>query len=230
VPLNTPPSDATADGDDFDPDNWGISVNLRHDDPDRAELEAQYMARLRARVGDEVFGRLQKSRALSRSPRPLTSEERAVLQEALAPLLRDMEATGQALPDIREEAHADRGGDAVCAWIQDPGGAGQGISVCLSYSPAQQLCDLAEQLQAWAGDVQVDPGRRPWPGCPDHPGSHMLSPQHRDEVAVWCCPDGLRVIAGIGMLTGPGDGRRSRKAKRSRRNRPGQPGHRAVHG
>jgi hypothetical protein len=115
-----------------------------------------------------------------------------------------MEATGQSPPDIWEKAHDNRGEDAVCAWIQDPGGSGQGISVWLNCSPADQLCYLAEQMQSWAGDVQVDPGRRPWPSCPDHRGSHMLSPQTRDEVAVWCCPDSMDVIAGIGMLASRG--------------------------
>jgi hypothetical protein len=90
----------------------------------------------------------------------------------------------------------------VCAWIQEPGsGWGQGIAVLLYCSPGDQLRVLAEQLQDWAGDVQVDPRRRPWPDCPDHPGSHILMPDTRDEVAVWCCPQDGHVVAGIGMLT-----------------------------
>ena len=39
--------------------------------------------------------------------------------------------------------------------------ARQGISIALYRSPATQLCYLAEQLQSWAGDVQVDPGAAP---------------------------------------------------------------------
>jgi hypothetical protein len=124
-----------------------------------------------------------------------------VLWAAVASLLRDMRATGQALPDIREEAHEDRGEDAVCAWIQEPGGgSGQGVAVLLFCSPGDRLRFLAEQLQDWAGDVQVDPGRRPWPGCPDHPGAHILRPDTHDEVAVWCCPQSGHVIAGIECL------------------------------
>jgi hypothetical protein len=144
---------------------------------------------------------MQRSRALWQSPRPLTDEEKAVLWEAVTPLLRDMEATGQTLPDIREEAHDDQGEDAVCAWIQEPDGRyGQGIAVWLNCSPAFQLYSLAEQMQSWAVDVQVDSGRRPWPDCPEHPGSHMLGPDIRDEVVVWCCPDSGHVIAAIGTL------------------------------
>ena len=73
-------------------------------------------------------------------PRPLTDEEKAVLREAVGPLLPDVDATRQTLPDIREEAHHDRGEDAVCAWIPEPGGRdGQGIEVRLYCSPAPAL-------------------------------------------------------------------------------------------
>jgi len=190
--------DVPSDGPD--PDSWGEILNIRSDDPDGAELKAQFSARLRARVGDEAFARIQRSLELSLSPRPLTNDERAVLRETIAPLLRDLEASRRALPEIREEAHEDYGENAVCAWIQDNGRCGQGIRVWLFSSPAERLRDLAEELQSWAGDVQVDPARRPWPDCPDHPGSHNLSAVTRDEVAVWRCPGSGRVIAEIGSL------------------------------
>src|SRR5215469_31988 len=167
---------------------------VRHDDPRRAELEAEYAASLRARLGDEVYEWVERSWALQESPRPLAGDEVA--------LLRDLERTGRALPDIREEAHDDRGEDAVCSWIQEPDSGGQGISVWLRYPPGEQLRELAEQLQDWAGDVQL--GREPWPDCPDHPGSHVLSPDSRDESAVWLCPQSKRVIAAIGTLGAPG--------------------------
>lgn len=199
--FGAPSDQPNARRDDSDPNNGGGFANLRQDDPARAELGAQYAARIRARLGGEAFERMERSQALGDSPRPLTDEEKAALWESATPLLRDMEATGQARPDIREEAHEDLGEDTVCAWIQEPDGCGQGIRVWLYRSPGARLCDLAEQLQEWATDVQVDPARRPWPGCPDHPGSHDLTADTRDEAAVWCCPQGGRVIAGIGMLT-----------------------------
>jgi hypothetical protein len=98
--------------------------------------------------------------------RPLSARQASILWEVVAPLLRDLEATGQALPDIRAEAHADLGAGIVCAWIQDPGGTGRGISVLPAGQRGEQLYDLAEQLQDWASDVQADPGRGPWPDCP----------------------------------------------------------------
>lgn len=192
-PADHPPSRHVALSESF--------IIIRHDDPDGPERLAQYHADLRARVGDEVFERIQRSQALWDNPRPLSDREKAVLREAVAPVLRDLEATGQTLPDIREEAHEDRGQDAVCAWIHHPAsGGGEGISVELYCGPALRLYYLAEQLQRWKNDELIDAGRRPWPECPDHDGCFALSPDTRDDVAVWCCPQTGRVIAEIGRL------------------------------
>lgn len=158
---------------------------------------------MRARMGDAAYERRERSRALSLNPRSLSARQAAILWEAVAPLLRDMEATGHALPDIRAEAHADRGTGIVCAWIRDPGGAGRDISVLPPGQRGDQLYDLAEQLQDWAGDVLVDPARRPWPNCPAHPGDHRLEPEATGDTAVWWCPQTAQVIAEIGALGSP---------------------------
>jgi hypothetical protein len=143
----TPSGQPNAGWDDSDTNNGGGFITVRHDDAGRAELEALHAAHIRARFGDEAVHRMERSRALIRNPRPLTDEETAVLWGAVTPLLRDMEATGQAVPDIRPEAHEDRGDDAVCAWIQESGDRyGQGIAVLLFCSPGDRLCFLAEQL------------------------------------------------------------------------------------
>jgi hypothetical protein len=144
----------------------------------------------------------ERSRALSLIPRPLSARQAAILWEAVGPLQRDMEATGQAVPDIRPEAHADRGAGIVCAWIQEPDGTGRTLSV-LRGRLADQLCDLAEQLQDWAGSVQGDAQRVPWPECPAHPGAHRLEPDATGETAVWECPQTNRVVAEIGALGSP---------------------------
>jgi hypothetical protein len=78
-------------------------------------------AALRAMLGPEAFERMQRSLELRRHPRPLTGPEREVVRQAAAPLLRDLAAGRLAPPDIRDEAHEDRGDQAVCAWIQGPG-------------------------------------------------------------------------------------------------------------
>jgi hypothetical protein len=160
--------------------------------------------------------------ALGRNPRPLSARQAAILWEVVAPVLHDMQATGQALPDIRAEAHADLGTGLVCAWIQDPGGTGHGISVLPAARRGDQLYDLAGQLQDWASDVQAGPGRGPWPDCPAHPGDHRLEPEATGDTAVWWCPRTTRVIAEIGALGSPLRGiprTRSRKQTGSTRRR-----------
>jgi hypothetical protein len=107
------------------------------------------------------------------------------------------------LPDIREEAHEDRGEDSVCAWIHQAGGGGQGISVELYCDESARLYFLAEQLESWKNDELIDAGLHPWPECPDHSAPCALTPDERDKVAVWCCPQTGRVIAEIGSLEQP---------------------------
>ncbi len=178
----------------------GSSIVVRRDDPDGPERLAQYYAGLRARFGGEVAERIQRTQELMKSPAPLSDPDRAVLRRTLAPVLRDLAATGQTLPEIREEAHHDRGDDTVCAWIQRSGGGGEGIEVWLPASDADRLSRLAEQVQSWKNDELIDAGRRPWPACPDHDDCFALSPDSRAGIAVWLCPKTGRIIAEIGRL------------------------------
>jgi len=201
-------------------DNGGGFFHVRADDPGAlAAAREELMAPLREMAGEEEFARIQRSRELGEHPRPLTDVERSVLRETAAPLLRDLAATGMSLPDIREEAHEDPGTEAVCAWIQEPGGTGQGICIWLGNPPARQLEQLAEQFQGWAADRLHDAGRSPgWPGCPEHPGHpapHRLEPDVRDGAAVWVCLENGRVIGKIGTLVMPG-GRARQRRKRDR--------------
>jgi hypothetical protein len=92
----------------------------------------------RERIGEEAFAAFRRRRELSRNPRPLTDGDRAILRRALAPVLADLAATGLS-PDIREEARFEVETPAVCAWIQGPGGIGEGISVLLDFSLAAQV-------------------------------------------------------------------------------------------
>jgi hypothetical protein len=105
----------------------------------------EMQAAMRERMGEERFERWQRSQELSEHPRPLTDMERSVLREAVAPLLADLAASGMSLPDIREEAREESAEASVCAWIQGPGRTGEGISVLLDSSPAEQVAELAEQ-------------------------------------------------------------------------------------
>jgi hypothetical protein len=154
-------------------------------------------------MSDAPNERADNSRAASSDLQPLSARQATMLWEAVAPLLHDMEATGQALPDIRAEARGGPGRGVVRAWIQGPGGTGSSLTVLSDVQRADQLSDLAEQLQDWAGSVQADPQRHGWPDCPAHPGEHRLDPDATGETAVWSCPQTMRVIAEIGALDSP---------------------------
>ena len=133
------------------------------------------------RAGDEAAERTRRSLELSRrAGRPLTAEERAVVRDTAAPLLRDLAASGLVLPDIRYEAHEDRGSEAVCAWIQGPGPEPARASGSGSAPRAEQVRELAEQFQNWAADQLHDAGQSPeWPVCPEHSAPHRLNPEVR---------------------------------------------------
>jgi hypothetical protein len=139
---------------------------------------------------------------MTADPWPLSARQAAILWKAVAPLLRDMEATGHVRPDIQAEAHARPGVGVVCAWIQDAGGTGRQITVLSAGQRGDQLSDLAEQLQDWATGTQADPRQPRWPDCPVHPG-HRLEPEAIGETAVWYCPQTNRVIAEVGALDSP---------------------------
>jgi hypothetical protein len=192
--------------------NGGGFFNLRGDDPGA-------LAALREMLGAEGFERWQGSEELLEHPRPLTDMERSVLRGAVAPLLADLAASGMSLPDIREEAREERATASVCAWIQGSGATGEGISVLLDRPPAEQVAQLAEQLQNWAADQLHDAGLPPeWPACPEHPSPpHRLEPEVRDRAAVWACLESGRVMWAIGALVMPGS--RTRQNRRRDRHR-----------
>jgi hypothetical protein len=157
-------------------------------------------AAIRARSGDELADRMLRSMNLIRRPRRLTDGEEAVLREAMAPILRDIRATGAILPAIVPEAHEDRGEDYICAWITE-GALGTGIWVPVAGSRADQIFCVAEQLVEWECEKLADAGRpAAWPPCPEHPGRHPLRPEVTGELAVWQCPESERLVSKIGAL------------------------------
>jgi hypothetical protein len=131
----------------------------------------------------------------------LSDWEQDVLRAALAPILRDIGATGAIVPQIVPEAH-ERRDEAVCAWIDEGNGLGCGIWVPLyGESAAHQVCWLAEQFVEWESEKLADVGRPAvWPPCPDHPGAHPLWPEFDGESAVWQCTTSERVVSRIGAL------------------------------
>jgi len=203
-PSDEPPGPYRARGDDG---SFLVFV-YRRDDP-------AAVAALREEMGEEAFARWQRGRDLQFSPRQLTEAERAVLRQAVTPLLADLAASGMSVPVILEEAREEREAE-VCGWIQGPGGTGTGTSVLLDSSPAERVAELAEQLQNWAADQLHDAGRPPeWPACPRHPDPpRRLEPQVRDGHAAWVCWESGQVIWPIGELEIPGGARHRKKRRR----------------
>jgi hypothetical protein len=164
--------------------------------------EAAYFAALRNRFGDELADRVQRTRARRGQRRPLTENEHARLRETMAPVLRDIEASGAILPTIQEEAyeHVDDDFVSVTAWRSD--GTGLGVFIPPERMVAEHVARLAEQLQEWEIEELAAVGwSATWPECPHHPNSHPLEPMVDDEnTAVWRCPRAGQVICAIGAL------------------------------
>jgi hypothetical protein len=138
-------------------------------------------------------------------PRPLTDDERSVIDAAIAPVLRDLRAADAILPEIRYEAW-DRGTDDVCAQIGSAGRtSGLGVWVALASSAAERAAQLADQVQEWEVEELCAAGRSAtWPECPEHPASHPLEPVVDGHgAAIWRCPRSGLAISEIGQLGVP---------------------------
>jgi hypothetical protein len=164
--------------------------------------EAAYLEGVRERYGDEVADRWQRSRGLRGQPRPLSETERARLRDTMAPVLRDIEASGASPLIIQEEAYeaVDDEFASVTAWHSD--GTGMGVFIPSERPDAESVARLSEELQEWEIEELAAAGRSAtWPECPDHPNSHPLEPIVDDrDVAVWRCPRAGHVICEIGTL------------------------------
>jgi hypothetical protein len=132
----------------------------------------------------------------------LTAEESVMLRETLAPLLRDLRASGAVMPDI-DESGWDTDPDVVSALIIRPGMSQWGIRLRRTLSAADRLADLADQVQEWQVEELWAIGRgATWPECPEHPNSHPLSAGIHGDDAVWTCLKNRHVICHIGELRG----------------------------
>ena len=116
--------------------------------------ETAHLAELRRRLGDEAVDLMLRNRELTRDPRPLTDGKRAVLDAAMAPVLRDLRAAGALVPEVRYEAWEEQGPDYVSAFIAPSGIAppgrtfgSQGVRVTLAQPAAERVAALADQVQ-----------------------------------------------------------------------------------
>jgi hypothetical protein len=142
----------------------------------------------------------------TRWPRPLTDAERSAIDAAFAPVLLDLRAVGAIVPEVRYEAWQDRGPESVSAFIAPAGRTvgSRGVWVELAGSLAEQVAQLAEQVQEWEVEELCAAGQSAtWPECPEHPNAHPLEPVVTDAgAAIWRCPRAGLAICAIGELAG----------------------------
>ncbi len=118
-----------------------------------------------------------------------------VLRQALEPVLRDIESTGAPTPRIGD---ADWANEAAMLWSAD--GSGMGVTVTATDPEADRTAKAADQVQEWVIEELWGQAATNWPPCPNHPDSHPLSAEVRDDVAVWVCPRERTVFAAVGSL------------------------------
>ena len=147
---------------------------------------------------------MQRNRALRGQPRPLTGSERTRLREAMAPVLRDIRASGAIPPIIWEETHDGAGDEFVSVMLWGSDGTGMGVFIPAEPTAAEQVARLAEQVQEWEIEELASASRSAtWPECPEHPNSHPLEPEPAGRNrAVWRCPRSGDVISQVGALGG----------------------------
>lgn len=123
------------------------------------------------------------------------------VEEVLAPVLRDMRATGAPLPAVRFEKQAEN--DLWLAMLTAPDSSGHGCYVDLATPLDSAVAAAADGAQEWVFDQQDIPGTSNWPPCPLHPWNHPLGAKAVGGHAVWTCRKDGAVVTKIGRLAAP---------------------------
>jgi hypothetical protein len=125
------------------------------------------------------------------------------LSEALAPVLRDLDASGGPMPEVRGKQWAGVPGQ-VTAMLHSPDGTAQGVSAMAAEPLPQRIASAADQIQEWAVEALWHVGRAAtWPECPRHPDSHPLMAAVREGRAAWICPRTGDLVSDVGRLRAP---------------------------
>jgi hypothetical protein len=122
-----------------------------------------------------------------------------LLQQAMAPVLRDLRGAGIAAPRIEDDDWTDDP-DAASVMLWSPDGGGTGVYVSRSAPACERVAAMADQVQEWAIEELWGQASTNWPECPHHPNSHPLKAITRDGVAVWSCPADQTPFSQIGAL------------------------------
>lgn len=122
------------------------------------------------------------------------------LNELLDMVLRDVRNSAGPQPLVEDLAWSRESGQ-MTAFLRNADGTGAGVQVMEGEPEAQQLAELADQVQEWFIEARWAQGlSTSWPDCPHHPGSHPLSAVAREGRAVWTCPVDHSAIADVGGL------------------------------
>lgn len=121
-----------------------------------------------------------------------------VMDEALAPILRDLARAGIEPPRFADtDWMGDPGYAAVMMWDAD--GSGTGLSVRRAAPLADRVASVADQVQEWAIEGQLwGWASTNWPTCPQHPDNHPLQPTVVGTEPTWVCPSSHAAVAPIG--------------------------------
>src|SRR4051812_40805372 len=126
----------------------------------------------------------------------------AALQEALAPVLADIRATGAPEPRVgpitedmlrpafRDHAFPENDLPEPDLWgftLWSADGGRTGVFLTHDSAPMWQLLDVTDRVQEWV--IEELWGRHSnWPPCPQHPSSHPMQAVEHEGQAWWACP------------------------------------------
>jgi hypothetical protein len=123
----------------------------------------------------------------------------AVLERALAPVLRDLRTTGVPEPDVRDDDWANDPTVATAMlWSADASGAG--LRVDRHAPEPDRIAMVADQVQEWVIEELWSTAPTNWPPCPDHPRTHPLTAKVVNGAAMWTCPTDGSPFVPVGAL------------------------------
>lgn len=120
-----------------------------------------------------------------------------LIRMALAPVLRDVEATTDVRLAIENGAQSEAQGPWVL--VRVPDGSGTGVYLNLGDSESERIRAVAEQVQ----DIVIEElwaRASNWPMCPSHRSAHPMQTMLIDDEAWWGCPADSSSVSRIGAL------------------------------
>lgn len=124
-----------------------------------------------------------------------------LLVEALAPVRRDIRATGLRPLRLREmEPMGYEVPDSASAMLRGRNGYGMGVMIMLREPEADRIARATERVQEFVIEELWYDSPTNWPPCPHHPVTHPLRVEVRDGAATWVCPRDQVTVTLVGSL------------------------------